>query len=145
MCIYIVCMYCYCIVPSSLPIPCLNPWAILLTCRVNIKHFRWAKPRQTESKESPSRLNDLALTPVVLSPWQDDEVVLQCVATIQKENRKFCLLAEGLGNRLCYLEPTSEAKVRFWRMLWNNRGHKSNERRSELWNMLNQRAILWWL
>uniref|UniRef100_A0A8C7FDW2 Ryanodine receptor 3 n=1 Tax=Oncorhynchus kisutch TaxID=8019 RepID=A0A8C7FDW2_ONCKI len=24
--------------------------------------------------------------------------------------RKFCLTAEGLGNRLCYLEPTSEAK-----------------------------------
>lgn len=44
--------------------------------------------------------------------WQDDEVVLQCVATIQKEHRKFCLAAEGLGNRLCYLEPTSEAKVR---------------------------------
>lgn len=43
--------------------------------------------------------------------WQDDEVVLQCVACIQKENRKFCLAAEGLGNRLCYLEPTSEAKV----------------------------------
>nr|XP_023658007.1 ryanodine receptor 3 [Paramormyrops kingsleyae] len=40
----------------------------------------------------------------------DDEVVLQCVASIQKENRKFCLSAEGLGNRLCYLEPTSEAK-----------------------------------
>ncbi|XP_035275276.1 ryanodine receptor 3 isoform X12 [Anguilla anguilla] len=40
----------------------------------------------------------------------DDEVVLQCVASIQKENRKFCLTAEGLGNRLCYLEPTSEAK-----------------------------------
>ncbi|XP_028858049.1 ryanodine receptor 3 isoform X2 [Denticeps clupeoides] len=40
----------------------------------------------------------------------DDEVVLQCVATIQKETRKFCLSAEGLGNRLCYLEPTSEAK-----------------------------------
>uniref|UniRef100_A0A8C2FB98 Ryanodine receptor 3 n=1 Tax=Cyprinus carpio TaxID=7962 RepID=A0A8C2FB98_CYPCA len=40
----------------------------------------------------------------------DDEVVLQCVAAIQKENRKFCLTAEGLGNRLCYLEPTSEAK-----------------------------------
>uniref|UniRef100_A0A672KZ94 Ryanodine receptor 3 n=1 Tax=Sinocyclocheilus grahami TaxID=75366 RepID=A0A672KZ94_SINGR len=37
-------------------------------------------------------------------------VVLQCVACIQKENRKFCLSAEGLGNRLCYLEPTSEAK-----------------------------------
>uniref|UniRef100_A0A3B5R6Z9 Inositol 1,4,5-trisphosphate/ryanodine receptor domain-containing protein n=1 Tax=Xiphophorus maculatus TaxID=8083 RepID=A0A3B5R6Z9_XIPMA len=47
-------------------------------------------------------------TPV--SPWQDDEVVLQSVATIQKEHRKFCLAAEGLGNRLCYLEPTSEAK-----------------------------------
>ncbi|XP_073339899.1 ryanodine receptor 3-like [Pagrus major] len=41
---------------------------------------------------------------------KDDEVVLQCVACIQKENRKFCLAAEGLGNRLCYLEPTSEAK-----------------------------------
>uniref|UniRef100_A0A8D2ZZ07 Ryanodine receptor 3 n=1 Tax=Scophthalmus maximus TaxID=52904 RepID=A0A8D2ZZ07_SCOMX len=43
-------------------------------------------------------------------PTHDDEVVLQCVACIQKENRKFCLAAEGLGNRLCYLEPTSEAK-----------------------------------
>uniref|UniRef100_A0A8C9YJ76 Ryanodine receptor 3 n=1 Tax=Sander lucioperca TaxID=283035 RepID=A0A8C9YJ76_SANLU len=42
--------------------------------------------------------------------FKDDEVVLQCVACIQKENRKFCLAAEGLGNRLCYLEPTSEAK-----------------------------------
>uniref|UniRef100_A0A8C7M9V8 Ryanodine receptor 3 n=1 Tax=Oncorhynchus kisutch TaxID=8019 RepID=A0A8C7M9V8_ONCKI len=40
----------------------------------------------------------------------DDEVVLQSVATIQKENRKFCLSVEGLGNRLCFLEPTSEAK-----------------------------------
>ncbi|XP_029984596.1 ryanodine receptor 3 [Sphaeramia orbicularis] len=40
----------------------------------------------------------------------DDEVVLQSVATIQKEHRKFCLAAEGLGNRLCYLESTSEAK-----------------------------------
>ncbi|XP_028295256.1 LOW QUALITY PROTEIN: ryanodine receptor 3 [Gouania willdenowi] len=40
----------------------------------------------------------------------DDEVVLQCVAIIQKENRKFCLAAEGLGNRLGYLESTSEAK-----------------------------------
>uniref|UniRef100_A0A7N6ATK7 Ryanodine receptor 3 n=1 Tax=Anabas testudineus TaxID=64144 RepID=A0A7N6ATK7_ANATE len=29
---------------------------------------------------------------------------------IQKEHRKFCLAAEGLGNRLCYLESTSEAK-----------------------------------
>ncbi|XP_041131305.1 ryanodine receptor 3-like [Polyodon spathula] len=40
----------------------------------------------------------------------DDEVVLQCVSSIQKEQRKFCLSAEGLGNRLCFLEPTSEAK-----------------------------------
>ncbi|XP_056332396.1 ryanodine receptor 3-like [Danio aesculapii] len=48
---------------------------------------------------------------VSISPADaDDEVVLQCVACIQKENRKFCLSAEGLGNRLCYLEPTSEAK-----------------------------------
>lgn len=49
--------------------------------------------------------------PKCVLSWQDDEVVLQCVACIQKENRKFCLAAEGLGNRLCYLEPTSEAKV----------------------------------
>uniref|UniRef100_A0A5F8H1B7 Ryanodine receptor 3 n=1 Tax=Monodelphis domestica TaxID=13616 RepID=A0A5F8H1B7_MONDO len=41
---------------------------------------------------------------------QEDEVVLQCVANIHKEQRKFCLAAEGLGNRLCFLEPTSEAK-----------------------------------
>ncbi|RXM93257.1 Ryanodine receptor 3 [Acipenser ruthenus] len=41
---------------------------------------------------------------------QDDEVVLQCVSSVQKEQRKFCLSAEGLGNRLCFLEPTSEAK-----------------------------------
>ncbi|MGH0160505.1 UNVERIFIED_CONTAM: hypothetical protein FKN15_070923, partial [Acipenser sinensis] len=40
----------------------------------------------------------------------DDEVVLQCVSSVQKEQRKFCLSAEGLGNRLCFLEPTSEAK-----------------------------------
>ena len=47
-----------------------------------------------------------------LFPWQEDEVVLQCIANIHKEQRKFCLAAEGLGNRLCFLEPTSEAKVR---------------------------------
>ena len=46
-----------------------------------------------------------------LFPWQEDEVVLQCVANVHKEQRKFCLAAEGLGNRLCFLEPTSEAKV----------------------------------
>uniref|UniRef100_A0A8B9TU88 Ryanodine receptor 3 n=1 Tax=Anas platyrhynchos TaxID=8839 RepID=A0A8B9TU88_ANAPL len=30
--------------------------------------------------------------------------------SVHKEQRKFCLAAEGLGNRLCFLEPTSEAK-----------------------------------
>ncbi|NWH20992.1 RYR3 protein, partial [Grus americana] len=35
----------------------------------------------------------------------DDEVVLQCVASVHKEQRKFCLAAEGLGNRLfCYTD-----------------------------------------
>uniref|UniRef100_A0A670J4K8 Ryanodine receptor 1 n=1 Tax=Podarcis muralis TaxID=64176 RepID=A0A670J4K8_PODMU len=38
---------------------------------------------------------------------QDDEVVLQCSATILKEQLKLCLSAEGFGNRLCFLEPTS--------------------------------------
>lgn len=52
------------------------------------------------------------LTSVSLLPWQEDEVVLQCITNVHKEQRKFCLAAEGLGNRLCFLEPTSEAKVR---------------------------------
>ncbi|PWA27791.1 hypothetical protein CCH79_00000539 [Gambusia affinis] len=65
---------------------------------------------------APASLDSLACNQNIIginspvSPWQDDEVVLQSVATIQKEHRKFCLAAEGLGNRLCYLEPTSEAK-----------------------------------
>uniref|UniRef100_A0A2K5BWE5 Inositol 1,4,5-trisphosphate/ryanodine receptor domain-containing protein n=1 Tax=Aotus nancymaae TaxID=37293 RepID=A0A2K5BWE5_AOTNA len=41
---------------------------------------------------------------------REDEVVLQCIATIHKEQSKFCFAAEGLGNRLCCLQPTSEAK-----------------------------------
>lgn len=53
-----------------------------------------------------------SLTCVPLFSRQEDEVVLQCIANIHKEQRKFCLAAEGLGNRLCFLEPTSEAKVR---------------------------------
>lgn len=52
------------------------------------------------------------LTFVCLFFLQEDEVVLQCIANVHKEQRKFCLAAEGLGNRLCFLEPTSEAKVR---------------------------------
>lgn len=57
----------------------------------------------------PNRIS-LFILPLFL--WQDDEVVLQSVATFQKEHHKFCLAAEGLGNRICYLESTSEAKVR---------------------------------
>ncbi|KAH0631540.1 hypothetical protein JD844_005911 [Phrynosoma platyrhinos] len=41
---------------------------------------------------------------------KDDEVVLQCSATILKEQLKLCLASEGFGNRLCYLEPTSNAQ-----------------------------------
>ncbi|XP_074229379.1 ryanodine receptor 2 isoform X7 [Camelus bactrianus] len=40
----------------------------------------------------------------------DDEVVLQCTATIHKEQQKLCLAAEGFGNRLCFLESTSNSK-----------------------------------
>uniref|UniRef100_G3UG01 Ryanodine receptor 1 n=1 Tax=Loxodonta africana TaxID=9785 RepID=G3UG01_LOXAF len=40
----------------------------------------------------------------------DDEVVLQCNATVLKEQLKLCLAAEGFGNRLCFLEPTSNAQ-----------------------------------
>ncbi|XP_062344990.1 ryanodine receptor 2 [Cinclus cinclus] len=41
---------------------------------------------------------------------QDDEVVLQCTATVHKEQQKLCLAAEGFGNRLCFLESTSNSK-----------------------------------
>ncbi|KAL6043138.1 hypothetical protein STEG23_019319, partial [Scotinomys teguina] len=44
--------------------------------------------------------------------YQDDEVVLQCTATIHKEQQKLCLAAEGFGNRLCFLESTSNSKFR---------------------------------
>ncbi|TFJ99453.1 Ryanodine receptor 1 [Platysternon megacephalum] len=40
----------------------------------------------------------------------EDEVVLQCSATILKEQLKLCLAAEGFGNRLCCLESTSNAQ-----------------------------------
>ncbi|XP_023805329.1 ryanodine receptor 2 isoform X2 [Oryzias latipes] len=40
----------------------------------------------------------------------DDEVVLQCSATVHKEQQKLCLAAEGFGNRLCFLESISNSK-----------------------------------
>ncbi|XP_047465590.1 ryanodine receptor 2 isoform X3 [Mugil cephalus] len=40
----------------------------------------------------------------------DDEVVLQCSATIHKEQQKLCLAAEGFGDRLCFLESISNSK-----------------------------------
>ena len=38
-------------------------------------------------------------------------MVLQCTATVHKEQQKLCLAAEGFGNRLCFLESTSNSKV----------------------------------
>ncbi|XP_060765620.1 ryanodine receptor 1 isoform X1 [Neoarius graeffei] len=40
----------------------------------------------------------------------EDQVVLQCTATILKEQFKLCLSCEGFGNRLCFLETTSNAQ-----------------------------------
>ncbi len=40
-------------------------------------------------------------------------MVLQCTATILKEQIKLCLSCEGFGNRLCFLETTSNAQVCF--------------------------------
>ncbi|XP_064208546.1 ryanodine receptor 1-like isoform X4 [Anguilla rostrata] len=40
----------------------------------------------------------------------EDQVVLQCTASILKEQIKLCLSCEGFGNRLCFLEPTSNAQ-----------------------------------
>lgn len=42
---------------------------------------------------------------------QDDQVVLQCTASILKEQIKLCLSCEGFGNRLAFLEATSNAQV----------------------------------
>lgn len=44
-------------------------------------------------------------------PQQGDHVVLQCTASILKEQIKLCLSCEGFGNRLCFLETTSNAQV----------------------------------
>uniref|UniRef100_A0A4W5JEC3 Ryanodine receptor 1a (skeletal) n=1 Tax=Hucho hucho TaxID=62062 RepID=A0A4W5JEC3_9TELE len=41
---------------------------------------------------------------------RDDQVVLQCTASILKEQIKLCLSCEGFGNRLCFLETTSNAQ-----------------------------------
>lgn len=46
-----------------------------------------------------------------LFPPQGDHVVLQCTASILKEQIKVCLSCEGFGNRLCFLETTSNAQV----------------------------------
>ncbi|XP_031141122.1 ryanodine receptor 1b isoform X1 [Sander lucioperca] len=41
----------------------------------------------------------------------DDQVCLQCTASVLKEQQiKLCLCCEGFGNRLCYLETTSNAQ-----------------------------------
>lgn len=37
--------------------------------------------------------------------------MLQCTASILKEQIKLCLSCEGFGNRLCFLETTSNAQV----------------------------------
>uniref|UniRef100_A0A3B4APZ8 Inositol 1,4,5-trisphosphate/ryanodine receptor domain-containing protein n=1 Tax=Periophthalmus magnuspinnatus TaxID=409849 RepID=A0A3B4APZ8_9GOBI len=41
---------------------------------------------------------------------EDDQVVLQCTASVLKEQIKLCLSCEGFGNRLCFLETTSNAQ-----------------------------------
>ncbi|XP_063287318.1 ryanodine receptor 1 isoform X3 [Pelobates fuscus] len=40
----------------------------------------------------------------------EDEVVLQCSTTFKKQHMKMCMGAEGFGNRLCFLESTSNAQ-----------------------------------
>lgn len=101
-----------------------------LTCMwVDVDSLRTWHPHTCSSSQTNFLLAQRHKLKSVLS-WQDDEVVLQCVACIQKENRKFCLAAEGLGNRLCYLEPTSEAKVG-WLQHWR---HLNLKKKMFLWN-----------
>ncbi|XP_010766590.1 ryanodine receptor 1-like, partial [Notothenia coriiceps] len=41
----------------------------------------------------------------------EDQVVLQCTASVMKDQQvKLCLSCEGFGNRLCFLETTSNAQ-----------------------------------
>lgn len=40
-------------------------------------------------------------------------MVLQCTASILKEQIKVCVSCEGFGNRLCFLETTSNAQVQY--------------------------------
>ncbi|PWA22351.1 hypothetical protein CCH79_00018223 [Gambusia affinis] len=61
---------------------------------------------------------------------QDDQVVLQCTASVLKEQQiKLCLSCEGFGNRLCFLETTSNAQVTSCSLLlfltssWSPVGH----------------------
>lgn len=64
--------------------------------------------RDSSTAAKPSLVPPVNLVPLFS---QDDEVVLQCSATVLKEQLKLCLAAEGFGNRLCFLEPTSNAQV----------------------------------
>ncbi|KAJ7424709.1 hypothetical protein BTVI_05383 [Pitangus sulphuratus] len=85
---------------------CLMPprtWLALLAARALLTHIQLAIDQGPQVPFRGAAFQHLI-------PQLDDEVVLQCVASIHKEQRKFCLAAEGLGNRLCFLEPTSEAK-----------------------------------
>uniref|UniRef100_G1KC19 Ryanodine receptor 2 n=1 Tax=Anolis carolinensis TaxID=28377 RepID=G1KC19_ANOCA len=45
-----------------------------------------------------------------ISEGLGEYMVLQCTATAHKEQQKLCLAAEGFGNRLCFLESTSNSK-----------------------------------
>uniref|UniRef100_A0A8I5R935 Ryanodine receptor 3 n=1 Tax=Papio anubis TaxID=9555 RepID=A0A8I5R935_PAPAN len=75
-----------------------------------IKQLTFGHSRGTQRPSGIQVDAPMVLQNSILPSYVEDEVVLQCIATIHKEQRKFCLAAEGLGNRLCFLEPTSEAK-----------------------------------
>ncbi|KAI9548377.1 Ryanodine receptor 1 [Dissostichus eleginoides] len=55
------------------------------------------------------RINRFEAQPTA-APANDDQVVLQCTASILKEQIKLCLSCEGFSNRLCFLETTSNAQ-----------------------------------
>ena len=58
-------------------------------------------------------------------------MVLQCSATVLKEQLKLCLAAEGFGNRLCFLEPTSNAQVCVG--VWGSVGAEARVQRRGVW------------
>ncbi|KAG9346042.1 hypothetical protein JZ751_007858 [Albula glossodonta] len=85
-----------------------EPWSRSTGMRPDIVSFPGRDDKCYQHQSVP--LSTPYISPTGVIEPRDDEVVLQCSATIHKEQQKLCLAAEGFGNRLCFLESTSNSK-----------------------------------